>query len=99
MIADLSTSAGITLTPDDIVREVKNLPSAPRVLPRLKQLLRDGNSSTAEIVGLIRLDPGIAARVLQMGNSAYFSKGARCVTVDEAVYRVGYDEVYELVSY
>ncbi|HVS51279.1 MAG TPA: HDOD domain-containing protein [Opitutaceae bacterium] len=99
MIADLSTPPSLTLTPEDVVREVKNLPSAPKVLPRLKQLLGDGNSAMHEIVALVRLDPGIAARVLQTANSAYFSKGVRCVTVDEAVHRVGYDQVYELVSY
>lgn len=99
MIADLSAPLNVALTPDDIVREVKNLPSAPKVLPRLKQLLGDGNSAMHEIVALVRLDPGIAARVMQVANSAYFSKGVRCVTVDEAVHRVGYDQVYELVSY
>jgi len=81
------------------VRDLRHLPSAPKVLPRLKQLLGDGNSSMAEIVMLIRFDPGIAARVLRVGNSAYYSKGTRCFTVDEAVNRVGYDQVYELVSY
>lgn len=52
-----------------------------------------------EVVSMIRLDPGIAARVLQMGNSAYYSHGQRCYTVDEAVNRVGYDQVYELVAH
>lgn len=98
MIADLTTSSS-ALTPEDIVRELKTLPSAPKVLPRLKRLLSDGNSSMHEIVGLVRLDPGIAARVLHVANSAYFSKGVRCLTVEEAVHRVGYDEVYSLVSY
>lgn len=99
MIADtLSPNFGPP-TPEDIVRAVKHLPSAPKVLPRLKELLSDGNSAMHEIVGFIRLDPGIAARVLQVSNSAYFSKGVRCLTVDEAVNRVGYDQVYELVSY
>jgi len=87
------------VTPEDLVREVRHLPSAPRVLPRLKTLLSDCNSSMLEIVDLIRLDLGIAARVLQVANSAYYSKGARCFTVDEAVNRVGYDQVYELVSH
>ncbi len=99
MLADSSLSIGQKLTPEDIVREVRHLPSAPKVLPRLKQLLSDGNSAMHEIVALIRLDPGIAVRVLQASNSAYFSKGVRCFTVDEAVNRVGYDQVYELVSY
>lgn len=99
MISDLSLTPCLPLSPEDIVREVRHLPSAPKVLPRLKQLLRDGNSAMHEIVALVRLDPGIAARVLQTANSAYFSKGVRCTTVDEAVNRVGYDQIYELVSY
>jgi HD-like signal output (HDOD) protein len=99
MIAAPAGSSVGAFTPDEIVRDLKHLPSAPKVLPRLKQLLGDTNSSMSEIVTLIRLDPGIAARVLQVGNSAYYSKGVRCFTVDEAVNRVGYDQVYELVSY
>lgn len=95
MIADLATQ-NVAMTPDDIVCEVRHLPSAPKVLPRLKELLVDGNSAMHEIVALIRLDPGIAARVLQMANSAFFSKGVRCFTVNEAVNRVGYEKVYEL---
>lgn len=80
------------------MRQLRHLPSAPRVLPKLKRLLSDGNSSVHDIVALVRLDPGIAARVLQVGNSAFYSQGLRCYTVDEAVYRVGYDQIYELVS-
>lgn len=99
MVADISLIAGHALSPEDIVREVRHLPSAPKVLPRLKQLLTDGNSAMHEIVALVRLDPGIAARVLQLANSALFSKGVRCFTVDEAVNRVGFEQVYELVSY
>lgn len=93
---------GITsnaITPEQVVRELKHLPSAPKVLPRLKRLLSDGNSSMTEIVELIRLDPGISARVLQTANSAFYSKGSRCFNVDDAVNRVGYDQVYELVAY
>lgn len=99
MISDCSTPPSCTLTPEDIVHEVKHLPSAPKVLPRLKQLLSDGNSAMHDIVQLIRLDLGISARVLQVANSAYYSKGTRCFTVDEAVRCVGYDQVYDLVSY
>ncbi|WP_414663067.1 HDOD domain-containing protein [Horticoccus sp. 23ND18S-11] len=98
-MAVATQSPSSTHTPDDIVRDVKNLPSAPRVLPRLKSLLSDGNSVMSDIVALVRLDPGIAARVLQTSNSAYFSGGLRCDTVYEAVKRVGYDQIYDLVAY
>jgi HD-like signal output (HDOD) protein len=94
-----ATFPSAPLTPEQVVRELRHVPSAPKVLPRLKRLLSNGNSSMHEVVTLIRIDPGIAARVLQTANSAYYSKGVRCFTVDEAVNRVGYDQVYELVAY
>jgi HD-like signal output (HDOD) protein len=95
----VAASTRFSLTPQELIGEVTHLPSAPKVLPRLKRLLCDGNSSLPEIVHLIRLDPGIAARVLQMGNSSYFTPGSHCPTVEEAVHRVGYEHIYELVSY
>jgi HD-like signal output (HDOD) protein len=64
MIAELLPPAATRLpTADEMVRELRHLPSAPKLLPRLKRLLTDANSSMDEIVTLIRLDPGIAARV------------------------------------
>lgn len=99
MIVETPPLPTAELTAEEIVRDLNHLPSAPKLLPRLKRLLTDANSSMDEIVMLIRLDPGIAARVLRVGNSAYYSHGNRCFTIDEAVNRVGYDQVYELVSY
>lgn len=99
MIADCSTSAVSAVTPEEVARNVRHVPSAPKVLPRLKQMLSDGNSAVHDIVALIRLDLGISARVLQVANSAYYGQGTRCFTVEDAVARVGYDQVYDLVAY
>jgi HD-like signal output (HDOD) protein len=87
------------LTPAKIVQEVRDLPAAPKVLPKLRRLLGDDNSSLDEIVGLIRIEPGIAARLLQVSNSAIYSKGERCSSVDEAVGRVGFQGVYDMVMH
>jgi len=87
------------VTPGEMVGALQDLPLAPKVLPRLKRLLSDTNSTMHEIAMLIRLDPAIAARVIQVANSTYYSKGVRCFTVFDAVNRVGYDQVYELVAY
>jgi HD-like signal output (HDOD) protein len=99
IVALMSAPPFGALTPEQVVCELQHLPSAPKVLPRLKRLLNDGNSAMHEIVSLIRLDPAIAARVLQTANSAYYSSGQRCFNVDEAVHRVGYNQIYELVSF
>ncbi len=82
-----------------MVQAVKHLPSAPRVLPRIKLLLSDCNSSLDEIVTLIRLDPAIAAQVVRVSNSVHFGSGASCSNVEDAVGRVGFDQVYELITY
>lgn len=94
-----TSAKSVPLTPAKIVQEVRDLPAAPKVLPKLRRLLGDANSSMDEIVGLIRIEPGIAARLLQVSNSAVYSKGNRCSSVDEAVGRVGYDQVYDMVMH
>ncbi len=99
MIAELSSLSGSGLSPEDLIRGVKDLPCAPKVLPRLKRVLGDANASLDEIVGLIRLDPAIAARVLQVAHSAYYSQGLRSLSIEMAVQRIGFAEVYDLVSY
>jgi len=99
MPTEVPAAPRLRFAPEDIVNAVRHLPSAPKVLPRLKRLLLDGNSALERIVGLIRLDPGLAARVLRVSNSTYFYTGARCATVEEAVARVGYDEIYALVAH
>src|SRR4051812_48726749 len=69
-VVQLNSPAQPSIMPalDEVVRGLEHLPSAPRVLPRLKQLLCDGNTAMDEVVSMVRLDPGIAARVLQFGN-------------------------------
>lgn len=98
MMSELALSTRGSLTPGSLVRDLRHLPCAPRVLPRLQRMLRHGHASLADVVAVIRLDPAIAGRVLQMGNSAYYNNGARCFSVDEAIHRVGHDQVFELVS-
>ncbi len=85
---------------EEIVQVLRQLPSAPKVLPRLLEILRDDNASTDDVVELIRVDAGMAARVLQIANSAYYtpSQSSRCPSMEEAVCRVGLIKVYELVA-
>lgn len=87
------------LGPDELVRNLTQLPSSPTVLPRLMAILRDNMSALEDSAALIKLDSGIAARVLQMANSSYYGKRDRCYDVGEAVGRVGVVKVYELVAY
>lgn len=83
---------------DDYLNRVKNLPPAPRVLPELLALLREENVDTSRVVAVISLDPGLTANVLQLCNSAYFAASTPADDLHEAVTRLGFRQVYQLVA-
>lgn len=86
-------------TADLIAQETHDIPVAMQVLPKLKKLLKDGGSSLYAIVTLLRLDLGLTVRILRVSNSAYYNRGNKCQTLEEAVHRLGYNHIYEIVAY
>ncbi len=82
----------------EVARTLRYPPSAARVLPLLKHLLRDLDVSVHQIAEAIRLDPGIAARVLHAANSAIYGGCLRCTSVELAVNRIGFEHIYEMVA-
>ena len=86
-------------TPDGLVRQLKDLPPAPKVLQKLQKLIADDRSTLPMIAELIVMEPGLAARVVQMASSAHFSRGAKIDTPLEGIQRVGLKGVRELVTY
>ncbi|MEO6003761.1 MAG: HDOD domain-containing protein [Opitutus sp.] len=85
-------------TPERLVAVMGQLPAIAQVLARLQRLLSDTNSSLDDVTALIRLDAAMSTRVVQISNSAWFRRGAACQTIDEAVNRVGFREIFHLVS-
>ncbi len=83
---------------DDYLNKVRNLPPAPRVLPELLTLLREENVDSGRVVSLIGYDPGLTANVLQLCNSAYFGLATPADDLQEAVTRLGFNQVFQLVA-
>ena len=88
---DFSTAARLAATNG-------KLPPMAQVLARLQHLLSDVNSSLDDVAALIRLDSALATRVIQVSNSAWFGRGGGSRTIEESVNRVGFKEVFHLVS-
>ena len=75
---------------DDLSRGSIELPSFPDVVIRLRQVLEDENSTTAQIVQLLTAEPVLAARLLQMANSAALRGAASEMTdLNMVVNRLG----------
>ena len=85
-------------TPERLVGALRPLPPVARVLARLQRLLADPNSDLDDIAELIRLDAALATRVIQISNSVWFARGQQSETITEAVNRMGFREVYHLVT-
>jgi putative nucleotidyltransferase with HDIG domain len=83
---------------DQYINKVKNLPPAPRVLPELLAALGRPNIDAGRVVALINYDPALTASVLQLCNSAYFASATPVGDMQEAVTRLGFNEVYQIVA-
>src|SRR4051812_2865216 len=65
---------------------------------RLRTLLNDNDTEMEEIVQLIRLDPALTFHVIRMSNSVLFGIREHNDSLEGAVGRVGFRELYRLVG-
>jgi RNA polymerase sigma-70 factor (ECF subfamily) len=87
------------LTREKILEIARTLPAAPQVFASLDRLLRDTNTPLEDIAELIKRDAALAAHLIRISNSAALGGQERAGSVEEAVGRVGYDEIFRLVGY
>jgi putative nucleotidyltransferase with HDIG domain len=83
---------------DDFINRVDHLPPAPRILPQLLVLLGQPDIDSSRVVNLITYDPGLTASVLQLCNSAFFGSASPVFDLQEAVTRLGFRQVCQLVA-
>ena len=74
---------------DDLVRQVRDLPSLPTSVTRVMQLTNDPKAGLSDVAQALASDQGLAARVLKLANSAYYGSSRRIGTVSEAVVILG----------
>ncbi|MCD9006252.1 HDOD domain-containing protein [Luteimonas sp. XNQY3] len=80
------------------IGQIEKLPSPPQTYLALAHALEaDDDSSANDIAQLISRDPAIAAKVLQLCNSAYFSAGRTITDLRSAVTRLGMATMRDLV--
>ncbi len=84
----------------DTIGRIEKLPSPPSLYLRLSHALeQDENADIGEIARLVAGDPAIAAKVLQLCNSAYFSTGRIISDLRTAITRLGLSTLRDLVLF
>jgi putative nucleotidyltransferase with HDIG domain len=82
---------------NDILLQVRKVPSMPSVVIKLRQYLSDPEVSFDELAKVIEYDPGLTANLLQLANSAYFGWSGKIKTVREAITRLGTNRIFQMV--
>ncbi len=86
------------LSPALLTSYLGEMPVAPAVLPRLQSLLLSDSFETGEVLELVRIDPGLAARLIHAAGSAACARGEPVRSLDEALFRLGSHEAYRLTA-
>lgn len=79
------------------IGRVGSLPAAPNQYLALTRLLRDPDVTATRIADVVAQDPAVAAQVLRMTNSAYYSTGREITDLKSAVTRLGQNVLRQLV--
>jgi HD-like signal output (HDOD) protein len=72
------------------------LPSVPRLYVRLTELLASGDATAADAAAIVEEDMAVAAKVLQLANSAYFGRRNPVSKLRDAVAYLGLDALRAL---
>ena len=82
---------------DYLLEEVITLPSLPRTVDHISQLVTDPNCSLAKIAKAISADPAIAMKTLRLVNAAFYGLRQKVSTVEHAVVLLGLKVIKNLV--
>lgn len=79
------------------LREITELPTLPRVVLKVRELVLSDEGNAASLARLIEHDPPLSARVLKVANSSfYIGTAGPIVSVERAVARIGFNEIGNL---
>jgi putative nucleotidyltransferase with HDIG domain len=81
---------------DTYIDGIKHLPPTPTLMVQLIELFRQPDTDADEIVTLLSRDPALSVEVLRRCNSAYYGLDTPVMDINEAVFRMGFYEVYQM---
>jgi HD-like signal output (HDOD) protein len=79
-----------------VVGRLDRLPATPRLFSELSRALDDESASADTVAAIVRQDPAMSSKVLQVVNSSFFSSGSSVSDVRTAVMRLGMKTIRNL---
>lgn len=80
-----------------IIDRVEDLPTLPRTVLRITELVNDPKSSARDLARVITDDQVLAARLLRLVNSSFYGFPQRISTITGAIVLLGFDAIRNLL--
>lgn len=97
LAASADAAAVISRIEADLQADRLRLPSPPDIALNIRDAIARSNCDSQHIADLLAADPAIAAKILKIANSPLCRGASRAATLREAVMRIGWVAVSELV--
>jgi len=79
-----------------LVGRIRALPTLPRIYSALQSIVKNDRVTLAEVAKIVGSDSALAARVLQIVNSAFFRLARRISSIEQAVSYLGFQSIRNL---
>jgi putative nucleotidyltransferase with HDIG domain len=76
---------------------IKDLPTLPMIAMEVNRMLNDSRTSINSLSAAIGKDQSIVTKILKIVNSAFYGVPSKVTTVEEAVVRLGFNSVRNIV--
>ncbi|MEM1108453.1 MAG: HDOD domain-containing protein [Planctomycetota bacterium] len=86
-----------TANPSAFIQRIETLPPLPAIVPAILDATTDETASAEHVAEVLRRDPTVAAKVLRVANSPFYSAQREVTDTTRAVIRLGVMAVRNLV--
>jgi putative nucleotidyltransferase with HDIG domain len=83
--------------PQKIINKIDDLPTLPRTVLKITELVNDPKSSAKDLARVITDDQVLTARLLKLVNSSFYGFPQRISTVTAAIVLLGFDAIRNLL--
>jgi len=80
-----------------IMQKIEEIPSLPAIVYKVMELVNSEKSNAADFEKIVIQDQALAARMLRMANSAFYSLSRKVSTISDAVVYLGHNTIRSLV--
>ena len=87
-----------TLSVEQMIARCTKLPVCPVLFTRLTSALQNPTQNICDLGEIISMDPVLTAKVLKAANSAYYGLSRTVRSVDDAIIRLGFEEIFSVAA-